>query len=135
MDMIQKFRTRDRRLIRKKLSIVHSCVIYGCKRSPEYLFRAIRNIIDEGIIDIDDISLDFYGPEEEDGFTEDVDKYSLEKCVHFHGITPHQIILDCQRKSQILLLLTADDPIDVGCYPAKVFEYLAALSRISPDYI
>lgn len=114
-----------REVDKKKFSIIHSGVMYGRKRSPEYHFRAIRELVDEGVVDIDDISLDFYGPKE-DGFTEDVDKYSLEKCVHFHGITSHQVILDCQRNSQILLLLTADDPIDVGCYPAKVFEYLAA---------
>ena len=109
----------------EKFSILHSGVIYGRKRSPEYLYRAIRELIDEGTIDIDDISLDFYGPVEE-GFEEDVYKYSLKECVNFHGLIPHQTLLEYQRQAQILLLLTADDPIDVGCYPAKVFEYLAA---------
>ena len=113
----------------EKFSILHSGVIYGRKRSPKYLYRAIRELIDEGIMDIDDISLDFYGPVEE-GFDEDVDEYSLRECVNFHGLTPHQTLLEYQRQAQILLLLTADDPIDIGCYPAKVFEYLAACRPI-----
>lgn len=108
-----------------KFSILHSGEIYGRKRSPEYLFRAVRELINEGVINIQDLSLDFYGPEER-GFENDVKKYSLEGCVHLHGIASHQHILEYQRKAQVLLLLTSDNAIDVGCYPAKVFEYLAA---------
>lgn len=113
----------------KKFTIMHSGVIYGRKRTLKPLFASIHELIDENLIDGDNIELNFYGPLE-DEFWNDVHTYSLENCVKFHGIVSHDKILQLQRESQILLLLTADDPIDVGCYPAKVFEYLAAVRPI-----
>ena len=108
-----------------KFSIVYTGYLYKGKRDPELLFKAIQKLTLEGIIEPDEVVIDFYGYEE--GWLErDVERYGLQDIVNVHGLIPREEALKKQREAQILLLLTWNDPMEKGVYTGKVFEYLAA---------
>lgn len=108
-----------------KFRIVYTGYLYKGKRDPELLFKAIQKLIAEGIIEPDEVVIDFYGYEE--GWLErDVERYGLQDIVNVHGLIPREEALKKQRKAQILLLLTWNDPMEKGVYTGKVFDYLAA---------
>ncbi|NQE44520.1 hypothetical protein C5S31_00680, partial [ANME-1 cluster archaeon GoMg2] len=108
-----------------KFSIVYTGNLYRGKRDPEPLLKAIQKLILEGIIEPDEVVIDFYGYDE--GWLErDVERYGLQDIVRVHGVIPREEALKKQREAQILLLLTWNDPTERGVYTGKVFEYLAA---------
>lgn len=108
-----------------RLSITYTGNLYQGKRDPEKLFLAINELIKEGKIDVNDFSIDFYG-RYESWLDNEIKKHELENIVKIHGLIPREEILTKQCESQILLLLTWDNPKDKGSIPGKVFEYLAA---------
>jgi len=108
-----------------KFRVVYTGYLYKGKRDPELLFKAIQKLTLEGIIEPDEVVIDFYGYEE--GWLErDVERYGLQDIVNVHGLIPREEALKKQREAQILLLLTWNDPMEKGVYTGKVFEYLAA---------
>jgi hypothetical protein len=111
--------------VTRKFSIVYTGRLYRGKRDPEPLFRVIKKFIDCKIMDPHDIDIQFWGFFEK--WVQDlVEKYTLNSVVSIHGIIPHEQALEKQRCSQILLLLSWDDPSDEGVLTGKIFEYLAA---------
>ena len=72
-----------------------------------------------------DVSIDFYG-RYESWLEEDVTKYKLGDVVTLHGPVSREVAIRKQWESQILLLLTWNDPAEQGVYTGKVFDYLAA---------
>jgi hypothetical protein len=109
----------------KKFSILYSGALYKHYRDPKPLFIAIKELIKDRLIDQQLLSIDFFITDFE-LISSDIKKYGLEKIVHVHKPISREKILEKQRKSQILLILSWNDPIEKGQIPAKVFEYLAA---------
>ena len=109
----------------EKLTIIYSGKLYDGKRDPEKLFKALNELNSEGKINIQDFSVNFYGSKEE-WLTDKIKKYHLEKVVNIFGTFPRDEILKKQRNSQLLLLLTWDNPKEYGTIPGKIFEYMAA---------
>ena len=109
----------------KKFSITYTGYIYKGRQDPEPLFRVLKALIDENRIDTAEIDVHFFGSHE-DWLTDDCKKYHLEKVVKIHGQISREESIQKQRESQILLLLTWNDPREKGVYTAKVFDYLAA---------
>jgi glycosyltransferase involved in cell wall biosynthesis len=85
----------------------------------------LRELADEGSVDLDDVSIEFFGWPEE-WLMHDVEKYHLEGVVAIHGLIPREEAILRQRSSQILLSLIWDHPAEKGVYTGKIFEYLAA---------
>ena len=108
-----------------KFHIVYTGNIYRGKRDPEPLFRVLRNLIDKRVLDQNQVEVHFFGVEE-DWMRKDAKKHRLEEVVKIHGLVPRQIALTEQRKAQILLIMTWNDPRERGVYTGKIFEYLAA---------
>jgi hypothetical protein len=82
-------------------------------------------MIDEKIIDPATIEVHFFGID--DGWLiNDSKNYHLESIVQIHGQISHEESIQKQRESQVLLLLTWNDPKEKGVYTGKIFEYLAA---------
>jgi glycosyltransferase involved in cell wall biosynthesis len=109
----------------KKFRVIHTGSLYRGRRDPEPLFRSLSELINEGRIEKEDISVDFYGPIES-WLSEDVTKYCLQNVVNIYGPISRSAALIEQRRAQILLLLTWDNPDEYGVYTGKLFEYIAA---------
>lgn len=112
-------------LLSDKFSIVYTGSLYQGKRNPEPLFAALRELILEGNIDSNDITVDFYGPKE-DWLENDIKRYGLQDIVNEYGGISRDFALEKQRETQVLLLLLWDHPEEIGVYTGKIFEYLAA---------
>jgi phosphoribosylanthranilate isomerase len=82
-------------------------------------------LIDEKTIDPATIEVHFFGDREE-WLINDSKKYQLESVVQVHGQISREESLQKQRESQVLLLLTWNDPGEKGIYTGKLFDYLAA---------
>jgi len=108
-----------------KLSIIYTGRLYQGKRDPELLFKALNELNNEQKIDLNDFLLDFYG-KSQDWLKKDIEKYDLEKIVRQNGVVSREDVIKKQWESQILLLLTWDNPAEKGVLTGKIFEYLAA---------
>jgi hypothetical protein len=106
-------------------SIVYTGNIYREKQNPAPLFRELRLMVDEKIVDPDRIEARFFGLDE-DWLRKEAKRFQLDGIVHIHGMVPHRIAIAEQQKAQILLFLAWNDPRERGVYTGKLFEYLAA---------
>ena len=109
----------------KLFTITHTGNLYSGKRDPWLLFESISELIAEGYMDFNDISINFYGPIA-DWVTSKAEKYHIANIVNQLGLKDKESIRSIQRASQLLLLLTWDNPQEKGVYTGKLFEYLAA---------
>lgn len=114
-------------LLSNKFLIVYTGTIYRGKQDPEPLFKALRDLLLEGVVNRGDVKIEFYGNySQEDWLREDIEKYGLQDIVEVDDPVPREEALRKQRESQLLLLLTWNNPNEKGLYTGKLFEYLAA---------
>ncbi len=109
----------------KKFSITYTGRLYRGKRDPKPIFRILKKLIDEKKIDPVDVEIHFWGSFEK-WVCEQVTHYQLDTIVSFHDPVPNEKSVEEQRRSQILLLLTWNDPREEGVMTGKIFEYLVA---------
>jgi glycosyltransferase involved in cell wall biosynthesis len=108
-----------------EFSITHTGQLYQGRRDPTPLFRALRKMIDEGQIDPTRVRVRFLGPCP-DWLARAISDWGLSQVAELVGQVPRNRALECQRASQLLLLLNWNDPRERGIYTGKLFEYLAA---------
>lgn len=111
--------------VTKQFCIVYTGFLYKGLQDPEPLFQAVKVLINEREIEPELIEVNFFGYDEGWLIT-DVKKYQLENVVKIHGMISREESIQKQRESQILLLLTWNDPAEKGVYTGKLFDYLAA---------
>jgi glycosyltransferase involved in cell wall biosynthesis len=109
----------------EKFTITHTGFLYGGTRDPEPLFKAISSLVSSGLIDPNDLSIEFYGVKE-NWLEEEAKKYGLEKIVKSYGVVSRETCIQKQRQSHMLLHLSLGNAQEKGHYSAKVFDYLAA---------
>lgn len=109
----------------KKFSITLTGLIYKGRQDPEPLFRVLKVLIDENKIDPEIIEVNFFGFDE-GWLINDIKKYHLENIIKIYGQISREESIQKQRESQVLLLLTWNDPDEKGVYTGKIFDYLAA---------
>lgn len=108
-----------------KFCITYTGSLYFGKRDPEPLFEAIRGLILEGKIDPSDVVIRFYGYNE--GWLQhEIEKYKLTDIARIYSPISREESIHRQRESQILLLLTWNNPAEIGVYTGKIFDYLSA---------
>jgi glycosyltransferase involved in cell wall biosynthesis len=110
---------------RGNLVITYTGMIYPGLRDPSPLFLAINDLIDEGQLNDEKISVNFYG-HRQPGLKELVDKYSATGYVKIHGHVTREDALEVQKNSDLLLLLESGDDVAKGVLTGKIFEYLAS---------
>lgn len=120
-EMVDNFQSK----LDSNFTITYAGTLYSGKRDPSKIFSAIKELILEGNINPNDIEIRFYGPQEE-WLEKEIKKYNLFSIVKQYGVVPREIVLEKQRKSQILLLLKWEDIKEKGVYSGKIFEYLAS---------
>lgn len=110
-------------VINDKLNLTYAGSLYQGKRDPTILFKALKELIDEGLIDSNKIKLNFYG--ETGNLKELKTKYELNDIVNIGGFLPHDDVLMKQANSDVLLLISWNNPKEKMFIPGKVYEYLA----------
>ena len=109
--------------LEEKLVMTHTGSLYDGKRNPEYLFKAIKILSNQGISFPDILEIKFLGPRE-DWLDDQIARYGINNMVRQFGKVTRATSLSQQRKSQVLLLISGPD--EKGGLPAKMYEYLAA---------
>jgi hypothetical protein len=111
--------------ITPKFRITYTGHVYQEKYKPSKLFAALKELIDEGVINRNEVEVLFYGVIQ-GWLKEEIEQYNLSDIVHQCGFVSHSASLQKQRESQILLHLGWDDKNIKGFYTSKIFYYLAA---------
>lgn len=113
----------------KKLSITYTGLCYDKKRNPLTFFQALKELLDEGKLQISNLAIRFYGPINQK-VNQLIQTLGLAGCVKQLGPLPLDQCLAKQRESQILLQLNWEDKDDRGVFSGKMLDYLAALRPI-----
>jgi hypothetical protein len=106
------------------LELCHFGTVYG-NRSPIALFRAIQELLAEGMVYASRLRLRFVGAWD----VNDSDCIQLAKALEERGVlrlippVTHQECLQEMARSDVLLILQPDYPLQV---PAKIYEYIVA---------
>ena len=105
--------------------LLHAGSLYGGRRAPVPLLRAVATTVDRGIVTRDRFRLRFLGASESDraGISSACCELGLEHVVEFLPRVPREQSLRAMTSASALLLLQPGHPVSV---PGKVYEYLAA---------
>ena len=109
------------------VTLVYAGALYP-KRSPEAIFRALRNLIDRGQLSPGTIRIVFAGIFDYPGRSENADlvrRLDLEDCIYPVGSLSHRAVLDLMARADGLLLVGDEDPSAGDYIPGKIYEYLA----------
>ncbi len=106
-----------------KLNITYAGKLYEGKRDPQILFEAIETLSNNNLIDKNKIELNFYG--DSGNILEIGEKYNIKDIINVHGFIDHNEVLKEEKSSDILLLISWNDPNERIFIPGKVFEYMA----------
>lgn len=108
-----------------KISLTYAGNLYGGKRDPKIFFEALKELDIENKIKLSEFSIDFYGPSQS-WLIKEIEEYGLEDIVNVHGMIPREEVHKIQKNTQILLLLSWNNPNEQGIIPSKIYEYFAA---------
>lgn len=98
----------------------------GPKQYPVSLFKALKELLDEGKISPDNLEVRFFGGRSLNSLFPLINSYCLDDIVKIHELVPFQESIVKQRESSALLLLWWASPLGRHVYTAKIFEYLGA---------
>jgi len=108
-----------------QFSITYAGDLYGGRRDPTPLFQALQELFQQGVMMPQSVRVRFYGSKDP-WLHASIERYGLQTVVEANGTIPRHEVLQREKESQILLLLAMNVATDDGCYPGKLFEYLAA---------
>lgn len=106
-------------------STTYTGAIYKGKRDPSHLFAAIKELLEDKIIEEDKFCVRFFGPGGE-YIRQLAATYNIQNVIHCEGVVPYKNSIRAQRESTILLLLNWCCLEEEGVYTGKIFEYLGA---------
>lgn len=105
------------------LHFVYAGALYEGKRKITPLFRALREIADEGKIDIEKICFDYAGRDFQ-FLCEQAKIYNLNGIVKNRGMLTRAECLDLQNSADFLVLCTWNNRGEEGVFPGKFLEYM-----------
>ncbi|WP_409200571.1 glycosyltransferase [Methanobrevibacter sp. DSM 116169] len=106
-----------------KLNFIYAGSLYNGRRDPSLFFKAINELISENKIDKNKIAIDFYG--DNDNLSDLSSKFNIKDLVHIHGKIPYNEVLQKEKNSDILLLISWMNKKEEIFIPGKVYEYMA----------
>jgi glycosyltransferase involved in cell wall biosynthesis len=113
----------------QKCTLLYAGQLYGGRCDPRPLFSAVSQLLHDGVVRPDELTLDFYGDNNE-WLQSEVRRAGIASVITLHGRKPRQEILRLERAASRLLLFLWNDPNERGTYTGKLFEYLGARRRI-----
>lgn len=108
-----------------KFTISYTGHIYRGKQDPHQFLMAIRNLIDRGEIDVNQLRIQIIGRDNA-WLNRQIADLNLGGIVALRDSISRQNVIIEQWRSHLLLILTWDSPYGRGHLPAKIFEYIAA---------
>jgi hypothetical protein len=99
-------------------------------RTPEPIFKSLKELIDEGLVPPDEIRIKLIGHcQSIDGYPTEklVDSYALNNVVEVLPPVPYKKALEIVTKSHLALLFAPDQPYQI---PAKVYDYIGTGTKI-----
>lgn len=113
--------------VEDKFTIVYTGFLWKKRQSPIPLLDAVRMLISQHVIITDDIEVSFcVNTDSKNWLMNEIARRDLNSVVKCHSFIPREEVLLKQRQAQILFLITASSPNEIGIVTGKVFEYLAA---------
>ena len=108
-----------------RCTFVYAGQLFGGRRDPRPLFRAIRSLLDENAIASSDLRVDFYSLSEP-WLTEAIAALGLQDVVRVRGVVPRSDVMAAERSADRLLVFLWEGPHTEGILTGKLFEYLGA---------
>ena len=106
-----------------KFSMTYVGLLYGGKRNLSPIFKAIRSLINQKIIDKSDIVFNYAG-RESSVIINQACKYGLEDTILNHGQVSRKESIRLQEKSRFLVLSTWNNRGEERVFPGKFLEYM-----------
>ncbi len=106
-----------------KFTITYTGALYG-RRKPDYFFRAVKDLVENGSIQKDKLKINFIGNYKKADLIENVSKFGISDCVEIYDYMPHKDALNMLVKSNAILLLEGGGVGSDAFYTGKVFEYM-----------
>lgn len=108
----------------QKLTFTYTGALFTSNdRDASILFEAIRSLIDEGIINYDNIVINYAGPDY-NIFFQQASKYMIEKKIVNYGYVSRGTSLKLQADSDLLIHLTSYNNKNIDVLSGKLFEYM-----------
>ncbi|RXV60054.1 glycosyl transferase [Fusibacter sp. A1] len=102
-----------------RFHMVYSGALYG-RRKPDHVLMALSELIGEGAIDRDRVSIEFIGNYHEHIMKGHADHFCLDGVMSVTGYMSHGDLLNHMGKANLLLLIESEK----NFYTGKVFEYI-----------
>jgi glycosyltransferase involved in cell wall biosynthesis len=125
-EFLSQFRSTPKNPV---FSVVYAGSLYF-GRTPEPVFRAIRELLNEGRMDADNVRFRLVGHcrhVEGRPMDELIERYGLERVVETLDPVPYSQAIEMIGQSHLALLLAPDQPYQV---PAKVYDYMGIGTRV-----
>lgn len=106
-----------------KLSLAYVGIFYGFMRDIRPVFRAIKELVDEGLADKDKICINYAGSDYKT-ILEQAKECSAEEFIITHGVLAREDCLRLQFSSDMLILATWNTEKECGVFPGKLLEYM-----------
>lgn len=113
----------------ERCTFVYAGQLFGGRRDPRPLFRAVRSLIESGEISREDLYIDFYSLREP-WLDEMIRNHNLEGVVRVPGVVSRDAVMAAERRADRLLVLLWDENSSEGVVTGKLFEYLGARRRV-----
>jgi glycosyltransferase involved in cell wall biosynthesis len=113
----------------RRCTLLYAGQLFGGRRDPRPLFRAVRTLIENGDISRDDLYIDCYSLPEQ-WLAEAIREHDLEGVVRVPGVVSREAVMNAERRADRLLVLLWDEDNSEGVVTGKIFEYLGARRRI-----
>jgi peptidoglycan/xylan/chitin deacetylase (PgdA/CDA1 family)/glycosyltransferase involved in cell wall biosynthesis len=107
-----------------KLFLLHSGLIYPQERDPTHFFKAIRSLLDEGVLSADALCIRFRAPHHEAEVLACARAQGLQGCVEVAPAIPYQRAIAEMMAADVLLVFQGSHFNTQ--VPAKIYEYLRA---------
>jgi glycosyltransferase involved in cell wall biosynthesis len=104
-------------------TITYGGAMYG-RRNPDKLFNAIRQLIDQKLIDSSKFRMKFIGGMDFNKINGYLDTYNLKEIVTLSDYLPHKKILKELSLTDVLLLLIGEGKNAKSQASGKIFEYI-----------
>ena len=106
-----------------KLTIAYVGTLYEGLRDLSPIFRAIKELVNENVIDKEKIVFKYAGNDTAT-ITQQANKYDMEQIIKSVGKIPRKECLELQFSSNILVLSTWNNKGEEGVFPGKFLEYM-----------
>ncbi|WZL81803.1 glycosyltransferase [Vallitaleaceae bacterium 9-2] len=107
----------------EKFRIVHPGVIYG-NRKIDKILKAMKELIDEKIVDKKDVEFKFIGDIKKDVILEEGKRFGLDDVMICPGYMSHKETILELNKAEVLLLILREGEGGRNIAPGKIYEYI-----------